>query len=149
MKANKGIAMISLVIYVASFLVITTIVGTISTYFYNNMDLVSTRAGGSAEFNKLNVYLLDKIKDPELHSVYATKTSEGGPHDGMVVFFDELGNKKDLIVKKGDLIYLNDVVLATNVDEFAPKVEEIEGKQVLSVLVKLSGVTFTMQYVIN
>ena len=67
----------------------------------------------------------------------------------MVVFFDELGNKKDLIVKKGDLIYLNDVVLATNVDEFAPKVEEIEGKQVLSVLVKLSGVTFTMQYVIN
>ena len=115
MKSNKGIAMTSLVIYVTCFFVITTLVGVISTYFYNNMDLVSTRAGGSAEFNKLNVYLLDKIKDPELHSVYATKTSEGGPHDGMVVFFDELGNKKDLIVKNGDLIYLNDVVLATNV----------------------------------
>ena len=42
MKANKGIAMISLVIYVASFLVITTIVGTISTYFYNNMNLIDS-----------------------------------------------------------------------------------------------------------
>ena len=41
MKSNKGIAMVSLVIYVASFLVITTLVGTISTYFYNNINLVN------------------------------------------------------------------------------------------------------------
>ena len=49
MKANKGIAMISLVIYVASFLVITTIVGTISTYFYNNMNLIDSSVWSSAE----------------------------------------------------------------------------------------------------
>ena len=54
MKANKGIAMISLVIYVASFLVITTIVGTISTYFYNNMNLIDSSVGSSAEYTKLN-----------------------------------------------------------------------------------------------
>lgn len=152
MKSNKGIAMLSLVIYVASFLVITMLVGTISTYFYNNMDLVSTRAGGSAEFNKLNIYLLDKVKDPDLNSVYATKRNDPAgalPNDGIVFLYGETGTKKDVFVKYGDLLYLNETVIATNVDRFEPVMEDIEGKRVLSVLVELSGVPFTMRYVIE
>ena len=69
MKSNKGIAMLSLVIYVASFLVITMLVGTISTYFYNNMDMINSTVGGNAEYNKLNLYLVTLIKKKELSDI--------------------------------------------------------------------------------
>ena len=75
MKSNKGVAMMTLVIYVASFFTITALVGTISTYFYNNMEYVNTNVGGSSEYNKLNLYILSKIKDPELTEVRTGRSS--------------------------------------------------------------------------
>ena len=54
MKSQKGVTMLALVIYVASFMLITGIVGAITTYFYNNIKLIDTNIATNSEYNKLN-----------------------------------------------------------------------------------------------
>ena len=47
MKSQKGITMLSLVIYVASFLAVTGVVAAITTFFYNNIKVINTDMGSS------------------------------------------------------------------------------------------------------
>lgn len=152
MKSNKGIAMLSLVIYVASFLVITTLVGTISTYFYNNMDLINTNVGGNAEYNKLNLYLVKLIKDSSLNDVIVGGEDLDG--DGIneystILFYYGDSNDLKLLTRKGNYLYYNQILLCSDVTNFTAKLEDKNGKEVLVVNVKLSGSSFATEYVIG
>ena len=140
MKSNKGVAMMTLVIYVASFFTITALVGTISTYFYNNMEYVNTNVGGSSEYNKLNLYILSKIKDPELTEV-RTGTSS-------IVFYYNNG-QKEVIVLNGDMLYFNQIMLCSGVDKFKTKVVNENGKSKLVVVVGFDGKSFSTEYVVG
>ena len=156
MKSNKGIAMVSLVIYVASFLVITTLVGTISTYFYNNINLVNSTVGGSAEYTKLNLYLLKLTKDSTLNDV---KVLDYDPlaadpalrdkdvHDSIVFRYDDNGIKKDvLLTRQGKYLYYDKILLCSN---FKAEKSDENGKHVLLIVVKLSGSSFSTRYVFD
>ena len=50
-KNKKGITMISLIIYVASFLTVTLVIGYITTFFYNNVNVINSSAGMAADYN--------------------------------------------------------------------------------------------------
>ena len=62
MKSQKGITMLSLVIYVASFLAVTVVVAAITTFFYNNIKVINTDMGSSSYYNKLNLYMANETK---------------------------------------------------------------------------------------
>ena len=62
MKSGKGITLISLVVYVASFLVIASIVALISNFFFSNSKVLSSQATASTEFDMLNLYLVKEAK---------------------------------------------------------------------------------------
>ena len=152
MKSDKGIAMLSLVIYVASFLIITTLVGTISTYFYNNMDLVTTNVGGNSEYNKLNLYIAKLVKDNNLDYVIANgKCDTDGVNEYSTILFYNKVNPllPTILTRKGDYIYYNEILLCSNVSNFTATVVEKNGKSVLVVNVKLSESSFTTEYVIG
>ena len=159
MKSNKGIAMVSLVIYVASFLVITTLVGTISTYFYNNINLVNSTVGGNAEYTKLNLYLINLTKDSTLYDI---KVLDHDPlaadptlhdtdvHDSIVFRYDDNGIKKDvLLTRQGKYLYYDKVLLCSDVSNFNAQISDENGKHVLLIVVKLSGSSFSTRYVFD
>ncbi len=58
LKFQKGVTMLSLVIYIASFLVVAGVVAGITIFFYNNTSLLDTEVYSAAEYNKLNMYLV-------------------------------------------------------------------------------------------
>ena len=151
MKANKGIAMISLVIYVASFLVITTIVGTISTYFYNNMNLIDSSVGSSAEYTKLNLYIATLVKSPKFQDIKIGGEDMDGDgifEYGVVIFYHE-NNVKHFLFRKNNYIYYNNTLLCSDVQSFSTKIVQKNGKDVLVVNLKLASSSFSTEYVIG
>ena len=142
MKSQKGITMMSLVIYVASFMLITGIVGTITTYFYNNMKIMDANIGSNAEYNKLNLYMAKLVKEK------GTIIYKYDEDDGEYITFEN-GDKRNTFVKLGDILYYNNIKLCSNVDDFDVKVETDTGKPVVKVLFQVSGTVFSTQYVIS
>ena len=53
MKTNKGITMLSLVVYVAVFLVVIAVVANISSFFYKDITTMDAETTSDYEYNKL------------------------------------------------------------------------------------------------
>lgn len=173
MKSDKGIAMLSLVIYVASFLVITTLVGTISTYFYNNINLINSTVGGSSEYTKLNLYMLNLTKKADLEDVkvlnidpYVGTSKENTDVYGSIVFIynDNMSEEQIILTRQGYHLYYikrsklltesewnvkDKMLLCSDVTSFSTNVNNQAGKDVVMVNVKLSGSSFATKYVVG
>ena len=65
MKSENGVTLISLVVYVMSFLVIVGIVALISNFFFSNSKIFSSEATAATEFDMLNAYLIKEVKQYE------------------------------------------------------------------------------------
>lgn len=140
MKNNKGITLVSLVIYIAIIMVVTAAVIRITTYFKNNMADVAD-VSFETEFQKINLYLLDEAK-----------TTGNG--------IDEIINGTKIIFTNGNeyeyvaldkTIFLNDTIkICENVEScvFSQKTAE-NGKNVLEVTIKIGETTKTVEYVLN
>ena len=162
-KSQKGVTMISLVLYVASFLAVTAVVAGITTFFYNNVEVLDTKIGSNSQYNKLNLYMLTECKR-ENNSLYAWKnnpasTSVKNSLGPFITFKDDIGNKYSFIYIAGDnnLYYARKnasdgavhlIKLCENVNEFKFKIEYTSGKTVLKIFVNIDGIAFTTEYVV-
>ena len=105
--------MISLVIYVLSFVIIIGIVGSITIFFSNGAKEINMETGASSEYNKFNLYMLEYTKNGY--------DLEINPEKNSLIFSKEATH--DIFLKKGSLLYFNQIKLCENVDEF--KVESL------------------------
>ena len=62
MKNQKGITLMSLVIYIIVFIIVVGIMGTIINRFYNNNYTLEEHTQELMEFNNFNTYFLKEIK---------------------------------------------------------------------------------------
>ena len=140
MRNNKGITLVSLVIYIAVVIVVAAAVIRITTYFKNSMTDVAD-VSFETEFQKINLYLLDE-----------SKTVGNG--------IDEITSDTEIIFTKGNkyqynssdkAIYLNDTIkVCENVESciFSQKTAE-NGKSVIVLEIKINGTAKTVEYVIT
>ena len=139
MKNNKGITLVSLVIYIAVVMVVAAAVIRITTYFKNNMTDVAD-VSFEKEFQKINLYLLEESK--------TTGNGIDKITGGTEIIFTN-GNKYKYIASD-KTIYLNDTIkVCENVESctFSQKTAE-NGKSVIVLKIKISGTTKTVEYVI-
>lgn len=62
MKSQKGISLMSLLIYVVAFLVISGIIAAITTFFYSNYAFLDDKVSISSEYNKLNLCFVQETE---------------------------------------------------------------------------------------
>lgn len=62
MKNQKGVTLVSLVVYVVVMTMVIGVMSSIITNFYNNTDTVQGNVGEIVEFNKFNNYFLKEVK---------------------------------------------------------------------------------------
>lgn len=62
MKAERGITLIILSIYVIVFSIIIALLANLSSYIYKNLDNVSNSTIDLSEFNKFNMYFIEDVK---------------------------------------------------------------------------------------
>lgn len=171
MKSQKGVTMISLILYVASFLAITAVVAGITTFFYNNVEILDTSIGSNSQYNKFNLYILNECKK-EGNSLFAWKntdttiSSSDTPNNisalaiapteestnqlkTFITFSDNSGNKNSFIyVSDEKNLYYNSIKLCDKVEDFKFKIDYSTGKPVLNVFINIGGTTFTTEYVV-
>ena len=61
MKSERGVTLISIIIYVIASTVIVLIVGRIITYFYRNINDYTAENKALSEYIKINTYFTDEI----------------------------------------------------------------------------------------
>lgn len=62
MSNEKGITLISLIIYVVVMTIVLIIMGSIVTNFYSNTESTFANVKEAVEFNKFNIYFLKEVK---------------------------------------------------------------------------------------
>ena len=62
MKSQKGITLMSLIVYVMAFLIVIGIVGSITTFFYTNYSFLDKKSSVAAEYSKLNLTFSEENK---------------------------------------------------------------------------------------
>ena len=133
MRSQKGVTMIGLIVYVASFLLIASVIGGVTSFFYGNSKLMSQEIYSSADFNKLNLYFIreSEIKGNRFKS--AVEFSNGD------IFTCDLDNKN---------LYYNNICICQDVQSFEVKEpkDPSYGKQVLSVKVNFTNRSYTTKY---
>ena len=138
--------MLSLVIYVASFLAVTSLVGVITTFFYNNLKVINTDMGSSAYYNKLNLYMAHEAKKSG-NRIYKYDT-DNPQQSSYITFIDNSGNK-NTFVKLGNIIYFNKIALCKNVDDFYIKIDNSNVKKTVNVYVEIDGTAYSTKYVVD
>ena len=167
MKSQKGVTMISLILYVASFLVITTVVAGITTFFYNNVEILDAKIGSNSQYNKINLYILNECKKTgaslfawQNTSVEANLDTPSNKNklsvdikdlatETFITFKDSDGNKNSFIyVEEEKNLYYNSIKLGEDIEDFKFKIDYSSGKTVLKVYINIDGTTFTTEYVV-
>lgn len=133
--------MVSLVIYVISFVVIIAIVGTITTVFNRNIKEMNSTSGTSSEYNKFNLYMLNQTQGG--YSIL--KCSNEADTAGYVTFSN--GESSNTFVLLENMLYFNQIKLCENVKEFRVAKEVAEnGNDVLKTYININGKIYTTDY---
>jgi len=151
MKSEKGIAMMSLVVYVASFLVITLLVGTITSFFYSNVKILDANTGSAADYNKINLYMVGSLKSGNLRSFVLDNSNPDENKLLVTMYTDEshIGYRSHQFQKKGNTIYYDYTALCNNVETFELTKSNQNGKDVIDMHVVIGGNSYTNTYVIK
>lgn len=162
-KSQKGVTMISLMIYVASFAAITLVVGGITTFFYSNIQVMDENIGSNSEYNKLNLYLLNECKKPGA-TIYAIQgsndtgsnpvelsnlSSVGTDLNDFITFKSDGGMNSFIFDDENKDLYYNSIKLCQNVEDFQLILDKSTGKDVLTVLININGTAFQTKYVVG
>ena len=136
MRSNKGITMMSLIIYITSFLLVTGIVAGVTAFFYGNSSLMTAELYSAADYNKLNLYLV-KESEQENNRVKDIARNEAAGDNNSDAYYLEFTN--------GDRFTY--VCLCEDVQSF--KVNPLEytsGKEVLSIMVEFTNKSYSSKY---
>lgn len=104
MKKEKGVTMVSLVIYIAVMTIVIALMSEIITNFYKNTDTMQGSLQDIIEFNKFNTYFIKEIKLTD------NKVDHISTDDSYILFLS--GNAFSI---KDGIIYYNSIKICENV----------------------------------
>jgi hypothetical protein len=153
-KSQKGITMMSLVIYVACFLTVTGIVAVITTFFYNNIKIINTDLGSSAYYNKLNLYMANETKKPgnQILKYESTDNRISGSSvstDINYITFKNGNGEENTFLKVGTVLYYNKIVLCKNVSDFTINIDESNGNKLIKIYINIDGTAYSTTYLLG
>ena len=139
-KSQSGVTMISLIIYISSFLVIAGLIAGITSFFYNNTSLMDEEVYSAAEYNKLNMYLV-KESEQKGNRILDIKLN-----DNNMIYIEFSNGNRYTLDKTSNLLYYNSICLCEDVIDFTVEKEYNSGKEVLKVKVDFTNKSYTTKY---
>lgn len=106
MKSERGVSLISLIIYLLTMTIVVAGVARISDYFYNNLNNNDNTLEANEQFVKLNAYITKEI-NLKGNVVKTIKNDE-------YIIFQNTGNQYTFTKSTGD-IYMNKAKICSNV----------------------------------
>lgn len=132
MKAEKGITLIILSVYVIIFSIIIALLANLSSYIYNNLDYISDKNINISEFNKFNMYFIEDVKSN--NQVLIDNLSDNDREFIRIAFAD--GDIYTYTIGD-DCIYKNNQKIASDVLEFSAEGYKKEEKTYIEVTIRI------------
>lgn len=138
MKDEKGITLISLIIYIILLMMVIVLLTKVSDNFFFNLKYISDNKKYTAEFNKFNMYFIEDIKNNK--NTYKLESSEIIFENGIIYTYkiDE------------QAIYRNKVKICSNVTNCGfLEVENEVDKNIIKVIIQIKSERFENEYVLK
>ena len=141
MKSNK--TLFNLIIYIVVFSFAIYLIGNIMVYYYSNVKTQAEDMRVLSEFTKFDLYMLKAIKKEDTR-IKKIGTVDNDESSYFITFQNEDGTAV-LFIKKGNLIYYNEVKLCEKVDSFRIFIDRSE-KENITVELIIGGEVRSFQY---
>ncbi len=130
MKKEKGITLISLIIYIIAVLLTVSFLSVVSTHFYSNTKYLMDNGKYASEFNKFNMYFIEDVKNNS--AVYSIEKNRIVFEDGTIYTYSN------------NSIYKNKVEICKNIEkcEFSEIEEKDDNnftKKIINVKIAIRG----------
>ncbi len=102
MKSNRGITISSLVIYIIGLVLIIGVMGTVTGYFYNNLNEIVIKQDSQEQYSKFLSYL---TKDVNAENLIFVQTGVNN-QDCIILKFDN-GEEHQYLYQNSNIYYLN------------------------------------------
>lgn len=141
MKSNKGITLVSLIIYVIGMLIVIASVSTLTTFFYKNIDITNINSDTTTQYTKF-VSIFSKEINTSGNKVIDTNidNSEGGKKVSYIIFSS--GNQYTYI-QENKSIYKNKIKICENIDDCEFSWIYQDSNYVVSVSIKTGNIDRT------
>lgn len=175
MKSQKGVTLMSLIVYVVAFLIVIGIVGTITTFFYSNYSFLDKKSTVAAEYSKLNLIFAEENKAKGNYIFDFQSGVTAGVYSKDVIdtlnVNSEFESKYDLLETLNNackryfntyilfndenfigwrsaekVIYHNQSIICNNVEKFSINKTVEGGKDVLTVYVEFDNKSYSTRY---
>ena len=127
MKEEKGITLLSLIIYVIVLTLVTAMLATISNMFFSNTKYITENGKYISEFNKFNMYFIEDVKK---NKTIDTITNNE------IIFED--GTTYTYQGGEDNSIYRNKVKICTNISYCEFTKEEKEEATITKTIIKVN-----------
>lgn len=136
MKNQRGITLVSLVVYILVMLVAIAIMGSITNNFYKNTDAIQENVEEVVKFNKFNNYFLKEVK---------TKNNKVDSISNNYILFTS-GNSFSL---SNNVIYYNNIEICDKVQSMEitfGKNGDVEDKTIVNVSISFNNFNKSISY---
>lgn len=135
MKSERGVTLVSLIIYIMVMIIVIAIMSQIISRFYSNTQELNSDTESVLEFNKFNSYFLKEIKqrDNELDSII----------NNSILFTS--GNT---FSKQGNYIYYNNIPICSKVKSFIATEDEHDNT-IINISIEFENFSKSINYKIE
>lgn len=139
-NSQNGVTLVSLVAYIVSFLIIATIIGSVTIFFYNNASMLDTEVYSASEYNKLNMYFVKETEEKN------NKVLEISQSDNSLNHIEFSNGDKFTFDKANKLLYYNKICLCEDVQNVKMNTSYDTGKEVINVKVDFTNKSYSNKY---
>lgn len=139
MKSEKGVTLISVIIYVIAMLIIIAVITVLTSYFYTNVDINSASEDLNQQYTKFNSYFTEEVnrKGNKILEIGETQNNEEEGPQKYIIFSS--GNQYTY-VPANQGIYMNTVKISENITNCT--FERIDQDDITMVKVTIKGNNF-------
>ena len=145
MKSEKGITLISVILYVIVMLLVVTIASILTGYFYNNIDINNTEQNANVEFTKFNSFFTEEVN---IRGNTILESDTEGTSTGQKYIVFSTGNQYTYI-KNNKSIYKNNSKIASDIEEFNIKINNSDGKTTIEIELTSGNISKTTTYALK
>lgn len=138
MKSEKGITLISLIVYVIVLTIVVAVIAIVSGFFMKNIKKADFYTDPLTEYTAFNSYFSDEINHKGIKILECK--------DDYVVFDDGV---QYTYISENKGIYRNQVKIAKEIDYCTFSEENVNGKQVIKVKFKAGSQDRTTKYTLK
>lgn len=135
MKSEKGITLVSVIIYIIAMLIIISVITVLTSYFYTNIDINEVREDLNQQYTKFNTYFVEEVnrKGNKILKIGETEINATEGVQKYIIFSS--GNQYTYIpANRG--IYMNTVKIAENIEDCTFVKGNENGKTTITVTIK-------------